>query len=45
MDLLDPYRRGGKIGLFGGARVGKTRIIVYYTRKNKIFKNQFLVLI
>ena len=24
VDLLAPYRRGGKIGLFGGAGVGKT---------------------
>ncbi|KAM0954127.1 putative H(+)-transporting two-sector ATPase [Dioscorea sansibarensis] len=24
VDLLAPYRRGRKIGLFGGARVGKT---------------------
>jgi len=27
VDLLAPYRRGGKIGLFGGAGVGKTVII------------------
>src|SRR6476619_4219557 len=27
IDLLDPYLRGGKIGLFGGAGVGKTVII------------------
>ncbi len=27
IDLLAPYRRGGKIGLFGGAGVGKTVII------------------
>jgi F-type H+-transporting ATPase subunit beta len=26
-DLLAPYRRGGKIGLFGGAGVGKTVLI------------------
>jgi len=26
--LLAPYRRGGKIGLFGGAGVGKTVIIM-----------------
>ena len=24
MDLLAPYQKGGKIGLFGGAGVGKT---------------------
>jgi len=27
IDLLTPYRKGGKIGLFGGAGVGKTVII------------------
>jgi len=27
IDLLAPYRKGGKIGLFGGAGVGKTVII------------------
>ena len=27
IDLLTPYRRGGKIGLFGGAGVGKTVLI------------------
>ncbi len=27
VDLLAPYQRGGKIGLFGGAGVGKTVII------------------
>jgi F-type H+-transporting ATPase subunit beta len=27
VDLLAPYRRGGKIGLFGGAGVGKTVLI------------------
>ena len=28
IDLLAPYRRGGKIGLFGGAGVGKTVIMM-----------------
>jgi F-type H+-transporting ATPase subunit beta len=28
VDLLEPYLRGGKIGLFGGAGVGKTVIIM-----------------
>jgi len=28
VDLLAPYRRGGKIGLFGGAGVGKTVLII-----------------
>ena len=27
IDLLDPYEKGGKIGLFGGAGVGKTVLI------------------
>ena len=27
VDLLAPYARGGKIGLFGGAGVGKTVFI------------------
>ncbi|MCK4943495.1 MAG: F0F1 ATP synthase subunit beta [Candidatus Aminicenantes bacterium] len=28
IDLLDPYLKGGKIGLFGGAGVGKTVLIM-----------------
>ena len=28
IDLFEPYRKGGKIGLFGGAGVGKTVIIM-----------------
>ena len=28
VDLLEPYSRGGKVGLFGGAGVGKTVIIM-----------------
>merc|ERR1712223_676028 len=28
VDLLDPYAKGGKIGLFGGAGVGKTVLIM-----------------
>ena len=28
IDLLAPYRQGGKIGLFGGAGVGKTVLIM-----------------
>ena len=27
IDLLAPYRQGGKVGLFGGAGVGKTVLI------------------
>ena len=32
VDLLTPYRKGGKIGLFGGAGVGKTVIIMELIR-------------
>ncbi len=32
VDLLEPYSRGGKIGLFGGAGVGKTVIIMELIR-------------
>ena len=39
VDLLAPYARGGKIGLFGGAGVGKTvfiqELIVCWTIMNK----------
>ena len=28
VDLLEPYLQGGKIGLFGGAGVGKTVVIM-----------------
>ena len=28
VDLLAPYQKGGKIGLFGGAGVGKTVFIM-----------------
>src|SRR6266704_3419731 len=37
IDLLTPYVRGGKIGLFGGAGVGKTVLIqemIYRVAKN-----------
>ena len=27
IDLIEPYAKGGKIGLFGGAGVGKTVVI------------------
>ena len=27
IDLIEPYSKGGKIGLFGGAGVGKTVLI------------------
>ncbi len=32
VDLLCPYARGGKIGLFGGAGVGKTVLIMEFIR-------------
>src|SRR6266542_3557405 len=33
IDLLEPYVRGGKIGMFGGAGVGKTAIIQEMIRR------------
>ncbi|MBC7263133.1 MAG: F0F1 ATP synthase subunit beta [Chloroflexi bacterium] len=33
VDLLCPYPRGGKIGLFGGAGVGKTLLIIELIRR------------
>jgi F0F1-type ATP synthase beta subunit len=39
---LAPYRRGGKIGLFGGAGVGKTVLIMELI--NNIAKAFFLYL-
>jgi len=36
VDLLNPYARGGKIGLFGGAGVGKTVLIMELI--NNIFR-------
>ena len=33
LDLLTPYVRGGKIGLFGGAGVGKTVLIQEMIRR------------
>ena len=32
VDLLTPYKKGGKIGLFGGAGVGKTVVIVEFIK-------------
>ncbi len=44
VDLLAPYARGGKIGLFGGAGVGKTvfiqELIVRVRLVNQIFNIQ-----
>jgi F-type H+-transporting ATPase subunit beta len=34
IDLLTPYPRGGKIGLFGGAGVGKTILIIELMRNS-----------
>ena len=44
IDLLAPYRQGGKVGLFGGAGVGKTVLIQELI--NNIAKNmvEFLFL-
>ena len=33
IDLLTPYKQGGKIGLFGGAGVGKTVLIQEMIRR------------
>ena len=41
VDLLAPYARGGKIGLFGGAGVGKT--VVIQVIKN-LFRNLLIIL-
>ena len=38
IDLLTPYVKGGKIGLFGGAGVGKTVLI-------QVWKGRFLTII
>src|SRR5690606_16739350 len=34
IDLIEPYAKGGKIGLFGGAGVGKTVLIQELDRKS-----------
>merc|ERR1712127_1088525 len=34
VDLINPYARGGKIGLFGGAGVGKTELINNVAKKH-----------
>ena len=36
VDLLAPYLRGGKIGLFGGAGVGKTVLLLELIRTEKV---------
>ena len=35
IDLLEPYSKGGKIGLFGGAGVGKT-VLIMHLRNGRI---------
>ena len=39
IDLIQPFLRGGKIGLFGGAGVGKTVIVMELI--NNIAKGAF----
>ncbi len=43
IDLLAPYARGGKIGLFGGAGVGKTVLLMELIRNMAIEKGGFSV--
>lgn len=43
LDLLTPYPRGGKIGLFGGAGVGKTVLMIELMR-NTIRQHKGIVL-
>jgi F-type H+-transporting ATPase subunit beta len=44
VDLLAPYARGGKIGLFGGAGVGKTVLIMELIRNVAVKRGGFSVL-
>ena len=43
IDLLAPYTRGGKTGLFGGAGVGKTVLLTELIRNAAIEKGGFSV--
>jgi len=43
VDLLAPYMRGGKIGLFGGAGVGKTVLLLELIRNVAIERGGFSV--
>jgi len=43
IDLLAPYPRGGKIGLFGGAGVGKTVLIMELIRNVAVKRGGFSV--
>jgi F0F1-type ATP synthase beta subunit len=49
VDLLAPYQRGGKIGLFGGAGVGKTVLIMELinniAKAHGVFSHRFNVLL
>jgi F-type H+-transporting ATPase subunit beta len=42
VDLLAPYAKGGKIGLFGGAGVGKTVLIMAESSSRyKVYHKQY----
>ena len=43
IDLLCPFTRGGKVGLFGGAGVGKTVLLTEFIRNAAIEKGGFSV--
>lgn len=43
IDLLEPYNKGGKIGLFGGAGVGKTVLIMELINNIAIYRGGFSV--
>jgi F-type H+-transporting ATPase subunit beta len=43
IDLLAPYMRGGKIGLFGGAGVGKTVLLMELIRNVAVSRGGFSV--
>jgi F-type H+/Na+-transporting ATPase subunit beta len=43
IDLLAPYMRGGKIGLFGGAGVGKTVLLMELVRNVAVQRGGFSV--
>ena len=43
IDLLEPYAKGGKTGLFGGAGVGKTVLIMQLINNIAIYRGGFSV--
>ena len=45
VDLLTPYKKGGKIGLFGGAGVGKTVLIMELIRNLEVYLFCLLALV